>query len=66
MSGAQDYTRELHQVNGHDVNVTTYRIGDIYHCHIDNRDPGATIARSRGKNLNEVKRIALEKAMSRL
>jgi hypothetical protein len=66
MQGAQNYYTEVLQIKGYTVNVTTYQIGDLYYCHVDNRDPGATIARAQGNDPDDVKRFALEKAASRL
>ena len=63
---AENYLQETHQINGVSVTITTYRIGEYHHCHIQNQDPGATIARAKGKTLDEAKLAALKKAQNRL
>jgi hypothetical protein len=34
------------QLSGWDVHLTTYRLGDVYHCKADNVSPGAALART--------------------
>ncbi|MDA2933391.1 hypothetical protein MYX82_03505 [Acidobacteria bacterium AH-259-D05] len=63
---AENYHSETREVQGTTVNVTTYKIGERYFCHIDNVNPGATIARSEGASLAEALEVALEKATARL
>jgi hypothetical protein len=46
--------------------VNSYKIGDRFYCHVENTDPGATIARAEGSTKDEAIRIALSKAGLRL
>ena len=62
----QQYQDELKEVNGILVRITTYKIGDEYFCHITNADPGATIARAAGSNVEEARQKAMQKVMKRL
>ncbi len=48
------------------MNVTSYKIGDHYHCHIANIDPGATISRTDGMTREEAELTALAHALQRL
>ena len=48
------------------INITTYKIGERYFCHIDNVNPGATIARTEAASLEEARELALQKATTRL
>jgi hypothetical protein len=49
------------QLSGWDVHLTTYRLGDVYHCKADNVSPGAALARTSG----ETREIAEQKAIER-
>jgi hypothetical protein len=57
---------ERREINGTAVNINSYRIGDQYYCHIENVDPGATIARSAADSAERALEHALQKAESRL
>ncbi len=54
------------QVNGVDLKITTYQIGERFYCHIENKDPGATIARAEGTRREEARQLALAKIQKRL
>lgn len=66
MFNAEDYHVETRELSGWKVNITSYKIGDWYHCHISNVDPGATIARTDGSTREEAMQVALAKAYERL
>jgi len=66
MMRADDYRVVKQELAGLQVNVTSYKIGDSYHCHIDNIDPGATIARTEGLTREEAELAALARALERL
>jgi len=66
MLKADEYRVEKKELAGLQVNVTSYKIGDFYHCHIDNIDPGATIARTEGLTREEAELAALARALERL
>jgi hypothetical protein len=44
------------------VNVTSYRLGDVWHARVDNIDPGAVVARGQGATREEAERQALDRA----
>ena len=66
MLKADDYKIDSRDVAGWPVNITSYRIGQTFYCHIDNVDPGATIARTQGATYDEAVQMALAKATERL
>jgi len=59
---AEDHsTREL-ELSGWQARLTSYKLGDTYHCSVDNVSPGAVIARTEGKTREEAENAAIEKA----
>ncbi len=62
----EDHESELTEINGVEVRVTSYQIGERYFCHVTNVDPGETIARGEGDSRDEAKEAALSKANHRL
>ena len=66
MLKADDFRVDSKEVDGLKINVTSYRIGATYYCHVDNVDPGAVIARSEGESHDEVIQVAMAKTMERL
>ncbi len=63
---AENFHDELKVINGIQVKLTSYKIGDEYYCHVTNIDPGGTIARSAGKTMEEAKEKAWEKVVLRV
>jgi len=61
----ENHKRRREQMEGWDVEISTYQIGEVWHCHIDNVSPGATVARGEGKTLAEAETAAIEKARPR-
>ena len=59
---AEEYSERREVIDGWPINIVTYRLGDRYHCAIDNVDPGARFARAEGPTREEAERAALEKA----
>jgi hypothetical protein len=66
MLRSNDHHVEIRQVGEWKVNLTSYKIGDKYYCHIDNIDPGATIARSNAGTREEAVQLAMMKVTERL
>jgi len=66
MPQAENYRVETKEVAGVKVSLTSYRIGDRFHCHVANLDPGATIARAEAGSPEEAETLALTKALERL
>lgn len=59
---AEGYETRVVEVVGWPLRLTSYRVGERYHCVADNVDPGAWIARSEGATREEAEREALERA----
>ena len=59
---AEGYQRRRQELGGWTVEIETYKLGHIYHCSINNVDPGARFARAEGSTRDEAERQALEKA----
>lgn len=66
MLHAEEHQDERLELNGHEVLITTYRVGERFYCHVASVDPGATIARADGADRDEAKRQALATAGRRL
>ncbi|MEK9136594.1 MAG: hypothetical protein AAB393_05680 [Bacteroidota bacterium] len=66
MLKSEHYDIETKELSGVPIRVTSYRIGDRFHCHVENTDPGATIARAEGPTKEQAVEIALSKARERL
>ena len=59
---AEEYVRRRQQLGGWAVEIETYRLGAVYHCSVNNVDPGARFARAEGSTREEAEQKALEKA----
>jgi hypothetical protein len=62
----ENHTERRLEIDGWQLNLRTYQIGDTYHCKADNVSPGANIARSTGATREEAERKAIAKATERL
>lgn len=62
----QEYQERKVEVEGWQVNLTTYRLGDVYHCKADNVSPGAALVRTTGATREEAEGKALESARRKL
>jgi hypothetical protein len=58
----EEYSERSLQVAGWDVHLTTYRLGDVYHCKADNVSPGAALARTTGMTRDEAEAKAVGRA----
>ena len=58
----QDYVERQIELAGWPVNLTSYLLGDLFYCKIDNVSPGAWLARTSAATREEAERLALEKA----
>jgi hypothetical protein len=54
------------EIEGWPVKLTSYRIGETFHCTADNVSPGANIARTTGATREEAENKAIERATERL
>jgi hypothetical protein len=57
-----EYRRRQEQLGGWKVGIISYRLGEQYHCDVDNVSPGTRLARGEGKTREEAERQALDKA----
>jgi hypothetical protein len=54
------------EIAGWPVNLTSYRIGEIFHCSADNVSPGATLARTTAPTREEAEAAAIDRAQAKL
>ena len=66
MLRTEKYAVENREISGVSVCVSSYQIGDRFYCHVENLDPGATIARADGAVREEAVQLAIAKATDRL
>ena len=62
----EDYVRRRDHLAGWEVSIVSYKLGDTYHCSVDNVSPGARVARGNGATREEAESQALEAAARRL
>lgn len=65
-AGRHDLTKRFVLLEGVDVAVTSYRIGERYSCTVDNIDPGAVIGRGSGPDRATAEDAAIEQASMKL
>ena len=58
----EEYQERKVEVAGWPVNLTSYRVGDVFHCKADNVSPGAALARATGATREEAEKKALDRA----
>lgn len=58
----EEYRERRVDVAGWEVNLTSYRLGEVFHCKADNVSPGAWLARTTGATREEAEKKALERA----
>ena len=66
MLKTENYTTETSELSGVLIRINSYRIGDRFYCHVENTDPGATIARADAVTREDAIHLALAKAGGRL
>ena len=59
---AEEYSTRTLELEGWKVRLTSYRLGNTYHCTADNVEPGAWIARAQGASREEAESRARERA----
>jgi hypothetical protein len=62
MARVEDYNERKLELAGWEVHLTTYKLGDVYHCKADNVSPGAALARTSGATRDEAEARAIERA----
>jgi len=58
----EQYSERVVDVGGWQVNLTSYKLGDVFHCKADNVSPGAWLARATGVTREEAEEKALTRA----
>jgi hypothetical protein len=58
----EEHAERKIEVDGWPVNLTCYRIGEVFHCKADNVSPGAALARATGATRQEAEDKALARA----
>jgi hypothetical protein len=62
----EEHSERQLEIEGWPVHLTSYRIGETYHCTADNVSPGANLARTRGATREEAENKAIQYATERL
>jgi hypothetical protein len=60
------YQERRESVPPFQMHITSYKLHEIYYCWVDDVDPGAVIARSKGDTREEAEQKAVKKAKERL
>jgi len=58
----EEYRERQVEVDSWRVNLTSYKLGELYHCKADNVSPGAWLARTTGATREEAEQKALDRA----
>jgi hypothetical protein len=66
MTRASDYATRTLELEGWQVRLSSYRLGDEFHCTADNVEPGANIVRTHGATREDAEAKAIERARERL
>ena len=59
---AEEFTRRSQELEGWEIVIETYRLGETYFATISSADAGARFARAQGGSRDEAERVALDKA----
>jgi hypothetical protein len=62
----ENYEEKQLEVDGWLLRLTSYKLGEVFHCQADNVSPGATLVRETGSTREEAERKALAVARRRL
>jgi hypothetical protein len=62
---AEAYQEKQVELEGWPLRLTSYKLGEVFHCQADNVSPGATLVRETGAT-RDAERKALEVARRRL
>jgi hypothetical protein len=60
------YQERRESVPPFQIHITSYKLHEIYYCWVDDVDPGAVIARSKGDTREDAEQKAVKKAKERL
>ena len=59
---AEEYQERRLELSGWPVNVSSYRLGEVWHSKADNVSPGAGLSRATGATREEAEQKAIERA----
>lgn len=59
---AEEFQERRLEVAGWPVNVSSYRLGEVWHSKADNVSPGAGLCRTTGATREEAEKKAIERA----
>jgi hypothetical protein len=59
---AEDFAERKIDIDGWQVNLSSYKLGETFHCKADNVSPGASLARTKGATREEAEEKALTRA----
>ncbi|MBL4889515.1 MAG: hypothetical protein JKX97_05795 [Candidatus Lindowbacteria bacterium] len=59
---AEDHQVRKEDVGEFQIRITSYRLGSEWICHVDNVDPGATVARAKASTREEAEESAVSRA----
>ncbi len=63
---AEGFAERQLEVNGWQLRLTSYKLGEAFHCTADNVSPGAWLARTTGVTREEAEQKAVDAARDRL
>jgi hypothetical protein len=58
----EEFQERKLDIGGWPVNLTSYRLGEVFHSKADNVSPGAALARTTGSTREEAEKKAIERA----
>jgi hypothetical protein len=59
---AEEFQERKLELAGWPVNLSSYRLGNEWHCKADNVSPGAALCRTTGATRDEAERKAIDRA----
>ncbi len=59
---AEEYSERLMVLSGWQVNISSYRLGSVWHAKADNVSPGANLARGSGATREEAESSVFKRA----
>jgi hypothetical protein len=59
---AEEFQSRQEEHLGWKMNIVSYRLGDRFHCTVDDVDPGARLSRGEGTTREEAEAQGVEKA----
>jgi hypothetical protein len=62
----EGYREQIIALNGWQIRLTSYKLGEQFICTADNVSPGSWLARTRAASRREAEQQALDKARKRL